>query len=256
MMFQRFLRVAAVAVAAALLPAGTFAQSQPLKIGVITSYSGGDNVAEGKELDTAMAAFIKEHGDTVAGRKLEFIKRDDTGIAPDVARRLAQELIVQEKVDMILGCAYTPNAIAIASVSTAAKKPFFIVNAATSGIIAKNPYSVRFGFTTAQITVPLANTRIAKGYKTAYAVFLDYGPGIDSGADVRKGVHRRGRQDRGRIANPGQRHRLFRLHPAGQGREAARDVHVPQRLGRRNPVPQGDQGSRTRQSRRDPARDR
>ena len=76
------------------------AQQGPIKIGVVLSYSGGDNVTLGKMADAAFAAYMKEHGDTIAGRKIEFIKRDDTGIAPEIATRLAQELIVQENVDL------------------------------------------------------------------------------------------------------------------------------------------------------------
>ena len=90
---------------------------------------------------------MKQHGDTIAGRKVVIIKRDDGGIAPETATRLAQELIVQEHVDLLVGASYTPNAIAMGTVSTQAKVPFFIVNAATSDIMAKNPYMARFAFT-------------------------------------------------------------------------------------------------------------
>lgn len=186
-----FSRRLAVAVAAALVLAtgpslGGAQAPAPFKVGVIQSYSGGDNVAIGKGVDAAFAAYMKKYGDTVAGRKIVLIKKDDGGIAPDVAKRLAQELIVQDKVDMLVGTSYTPNAIAVAGVSTAAKKPFFIVNAATSNIFAKQPYTARFGFTTAQITVPAARWAIQQGYKSAYAVYQDYGPGIDAGQAFEK----------------------------------------------------------------------
>jgi branched-chain amino acid transport system substrate-binding protein len=156
------------------------ADQPPLKIGFIASYSG-DAAEQGKILDTAMQAFLKTHGTTVAGRKIEILKRDDTGIAPDVSRRLAQELIVQEKVDLLMGIVYTPNAVAVAGVSTAAKIPFLLVNASTSNIIAKAPYTTRYGMTTPQVTMPLAQWALKTGYKTAYAVFQDYGPGLDAG---------------------------------------------------------------------------
>jgi branched-chain amino acid transport system substrate-binding protein len=153
----------------------------PIKIGIVVSYSGGDNVILGKMIDAAFATYMKQHGDTIAGRKVVLVKRDDTGIAPETAGRLAQELVVQEHVDMLIGATYTPNAIAMGAVSTRAKIPYFIVNAATSGIMAKNPYTARFGFTTAQITQPFANWAYKQGAKTGYAVFQDYGPGIDAG---------------------------------------------------------------------------
>jgi branched-chain amino acid transport system substrate-binding protein len=172
---------AAGALAPILDPVGGFAQAgPPLKIGLVFSFSGG-NTEIGRLTDAAMKAYMKRNGDTIAGRKVQIVKRDDTGPNPEVARRLAQELIVQEKVDILIGAAYTPNAIAMASVSTAAKKPYFIINAATSGIMAKQPYTARFGFTTAQITTPFAKWAITQGVKTSFAVFQDYGPGIDAG---------------------------------------------------------------------------
>jgi branched-chain amino acid transport system substrate-binding protein len=176
------------ALAATLVSASVpaVAQQGPIKIGVVLSYSGGDNVILGKMADAAFAAFMKQHGDTIAGRKVVLIKRDDTGIAPETAKRLAQELVVQDHVDLLIGASYTPNAIAMASVSTQAKIPYFIVNAATSNIIAKAPYSARFAFTTAQITQPFANWAYKGGAKTAFAVFQDYGPGLDAGHTFEK----------------------------------------------------------------------
>jgi branched-chain amino acid transport system substrate-binding protein len=156
-------------------------QGASLKIGVVTSYSGGDNVALGKQFDAAIATWMRQHGDVAGGRKIELVKRDDGGIAPDLVRRLAQELIVQEKVDLLLGAIYTPNAIAMAAVSTQAKKPYFIANAATSNIVAKNPYSVRLGITTPQLTIPYAKWAYKQGIRTAFAMYQDYGPGIDAG---------------------------------------------------------------------------
>jgi branched-chain amino acid transport system substrate-binding protein len=166
------------------LPAA--ADQPPIKIGVVLSYSGGDNVILGQMADAGFAAYMKEHGDTIAGRKVVLIKRDDTGIAPEVAKRLSQELIVQDHVDLLIGATYTPNAIAMGAVSTQAKVPYFIVNAATAGIMAKNPYTSRWGFTTGQIAQPFAKWAFATGSRTAYVVFQDYGPGIDAGTTFEK----------------------------------------------------------------------
>jgi branched-chain amino acid transport system substrate-binding protein len=178
--------IAFAAAACALFAASSVrADLPPLKIGIVYSYSGG-GATLGKTLDGAIDTWIALHGDTVAGRKVVFFKRDDTGIAPEVARRQAQELVVQEHVDILMGSALTPNAVAVAAVSTAAKVPFFIVNAATSNIIAKQPYTARFGFTEAQATVPLAQWALRTGVKTAYVVFQDYGPGIDAGLTFEK----------------------------------------------------------------------
>jgi branched-chain amino acid transport system substrate-binding protein len=164
----------------------TSADQAPVKVGIVFSYTGGGG--DGPTLlDTGIAAFVKEHGDTAGGRKVVLIKRDDTGIAPEVARRQAQDLILNEKVDLLAGLLFTPNAIAVADVSTQAKKPLLIVNAATSGILTKNPYSFRFGITTAQITSPLAAYAAKSGAKTVFALFQDYGPGIDAGTSFEKG---------------------------------------------------------------------
>ena len=168
------------------LPIATLAQQPPLKVGIVFSFSGGDNVEQGKEFDAAVAAYVKEHGDTVAGRKIVFVKRDDGGIAPEVARRLTQELIVQDKIDLLVGTSYTPNALAMSQVSSQAKIPFFIVNASTSGILAKAPYTARFGFTQAQITDAFGKWAAKTQGQTAYLLYQDYGPGIDAGTTFSK----------------------------------------------------------------------
>jgi branched-chain amino acid transport system substrate-binding protein len=178
-------RDALTAIGGALAYAGGYqpavAQAPPLKIGIVLSYSGGDNVALGKQFDAAVAVYMKQHGDTVAGRKVQLIKRDDGGIAPDTAARLMQELIVQDKVDVVLGSIYTPNTIAMARVSTQAKKPFFNVNAATSNIVKNAPYVTRYGFTTAAAVTPFARWAYFQGIKTCHVMYQDYGPGIDAG---------------------------------------------------------------------------
>jgi branched-chain amino acid transport system substrate-binding protein len=171
---------------ACALPAASFAQQPPLKVGIVFSFSGGDNVEQGKEFDAAIAAYVKEHGDTVAGRKIELVRRDDGGIAPETARRLTQELIVQDKVDLLVGTSYTPNALAMEQISTQAKIPFFIVNASTSGIMAKAPYTTRLGFTQAQITDAFGKWAAKTQGQTAYLLYQDYGPGIDAGQTFSK----------------------------------------------------------------------
>jgi len=184
-MFRSCARAAAGIIALTLAqPASASAQPRPpLKVGIIFSYSGtkGATAWGGRSLDAVVAAFRKKYGDKVAGREVQVITRDDTGIAPETARRLAQELIVQDNVDVLAGITVTPNAIAVADVSTRAKKPFFLFSAATSGIIANAPYTTRWGHTNTQITAPLAHWAVKSGIKTAYALYQDYGPGIDAG---------------------------------------------------------------------------
>lgn len=193
-MIHRFIRpvLAAVALASVAATGTASAQQGPIKIGIVFTFSGGDDVEQGKEFDAAIAAFQKEHGDSAGGRKIQLIKRDDGGIHPEVARRLTQELIVQDKVDLIVGTTYTPNAIAMSQVSTQAKVPFFIVNASTSGILAKAPYTARFGFTQAQITDAFGKWAAKTQGNTMYAIFQDYGPGIDAGTTFQKAFKENG----------------------------------------------------------------
>lgn len=169
----------ALTVAAGL--GGASAQQPPLRIGVIYSYSGAPPI-NGQLLDDALNLYVKEHGDTVAGRKIELIRRDDTGLAPDVAKRVATELIVQDHVDVLLGMLLTPNTLAVESVSAAAKVPLLIVNSASSHILERDPYAVRFGYTMPQLTGPLAQWAVDDHIKTAYILYQDYGPGVEAAA--------------------------------------------------------------------------
>jgi branched-chain amino acid transport system substrate-binding protein len=156
------------------------AQQGPLRIGIVLSFSGASAIP-GRDFEAALAVFQKQHGDTAGGRRIEIIRRDDGGIAPDTAKRLAQELIVQEHVDLLGGLVFTPNAVAVGAVSTQAKIPVFIMNATTSNIMAKNPYMSRYSMTATQVTIPLARYAYRSGVRTAYVLFMDYGPGIDAG---------------------------------------------------------------------------
>ena len=176
-------RIAGVAAAVLLIAAGVgrpaAADDPPVKIGIVYSYTGSSPAA-GQALDASIAAWLALHNNLVGGRKVELIKRDDTGPAPDVARRMAQELVLQDHVDFLMGSIFTPDAIAIKAVSTAAKVPYFIINAATNGIIADAPYTLRFGATIYQNTAPLAMWSARNGIKNVYTIVSDYAPGIES----------------------------------------------------------------------------
>jgi branched-chain amino acid transport system substrate-binding protein len=155
------------------------ADAPPVRIGVITTLSGPFTQA-GKAGNAAIAAFIHEHGATVAGRKIEIITRDDGGNAPDTAKRLAQELIVSDHVDFLMGLVFSPNAKAVGDVSTAAKIPTFITNAAAYGILEPNPYMARFSYTLGEETKPLAEWAVKNGIKSVYSLVLDYSAGLDA----------------------------------------------------------------------------
>ncbi|MBV8826653.1 MAG: ABC transporter substrate-binding protein, partial [Hyphomicrobiales bacterium] len=135
---------------------------QPLKIGVILPYSG--QFADGAtQMDNAIKLYVQQHGDTVAGRKIEITRRDTGGVAPDVAKRLAQELVVRDNVDVLAGFLLTPNAMSAAAVSEEAKKFMVVMNAATAIITTKSPYMVRTSVTIPQTTEPLAGWAYKRG---------------------------------------------------------------------------------------------
>jgi branched-chain amino acid transport system substrate-binding protein len=166
-------------VVAPLIVAAAPAAAQPVKIGVIAEFSG-PFADYGTQIVNGMKTYLKLHGDTFGGRKVEIITRDTTGAAPEVAKRLAQELITRESVDIVAGFGLTPNALAVAPISAEAKKPMVIMNAATSVITTRSPYIVRVSHTLPQDTQPIAQWAAKNGIKRAYTLVSDYGPGIDS----------------------------------------------------------------------------
>ena len=160
------------------LPRSAGADQPPLRVGFVSTFSHLFT-EQGLAADAAVAAFIKEHGDTVAGRKLQVIKRDDGGLSPETAQRLAQELIINEHVDFLMGAIYSPNEKAIGSVSTAAKKPTIYINGGY-GILENNPYTVRVGFGQGQLIYPLADWALKNNIKTVSMLYLNFSSGIDA----------------------------------------------------------------------------
>ncbi len=171
-------RIFAPAVAALTLLAAPSALAQSVKIGMILSLSGQFADA-GVQLDNGVKAYMKQKGDTVAGRRIEIIRRDTGGVAPDVAKRLAQELIVRDNVDVLAGFVLTPNALAAADVSAEAKKFMVVMNAATSIITTKSPYLVRTSVTLPQVAETFGTWAAKSGVKKTYSMVTDYGPGHD-----------------------------------------------------------------------------
>src|SRR5262245_37795440 len=162
------------------LAASPAVAQQTVKIGLIMPYSG-QFADTATQMDNAIKLYVKEHGDTVAGRKIEFIRKDSGGIAPDVAKRLAQEMVVRDKVDILAGLILTPNALAVGDISAEAKKLAVIMNAATSIITTKSPYMVRTSVTTPQLNQTLGTWAATKGgVKKVFTMVSDYGPGHDA----------------------------------------------------------------------------
>jgi branched-chain amino acid transport system substrate-binding protein len=173
------------ALAVAIL-AATTASAQSVKIGVVMSYSG-QFADPGSQIDNGIRLYMKEHGDTVAGKKIEIIRKDSGGIAPDVAKRLSQEVIVRDGAEILAGYDLTPNALAAADVSAQAKKFMVNMNAATAIITTKSPYMARTSFTVPQLNETLGTWAYKSGLKRIYTLVSDFGPGHDGEAAFHKG---------------------------------------------------------------------
>ena len=170
----------AAAIATCVAFAAPFALAQDtIKVGVIAEFSG-PFADYGAQIEAGMKAYMQQHGDTVAGKKIELITRDTKGPAPEVAKRFAQELITRDKVQFLAGFGLTPNAMAVAPVVSEAKVPMVISNAATSAITTRSPYVTRVSMTIPQVSAPMAQWALANGIKQVYTVVADYGPGIDA----------------------------------------------------------------------------
>jgi branched-chain amino acid transport system substrate-binding protein len=184
-----------------LAAAGTLQAQGVVKLGLVAEFSG-PFAQYGQQILGGMKAYMKQNGDTVAGKKIEIVQKDTTGPAPDVAKRLAQELVTRDNVDFLVGFGLTPNALAVAPVATEAKKPMIIMNAATSIITTKSPYIVRVSMTLPQITQPMAQWAAKNGIKKVYTVVADYGPGLDAEAAFTKAFKAAGGEMVGSVHTP------------------------------------------------------
>lgn len=160
----------------ASLPAA--AQTRPFRIGLIVPMTG-PFTSVGRQIDAGVRLYIAQHGDTVAGRKIEVILKDD-GAVPANTRRIAQELVVADKVDALAGFAITPSALAVAPIATQTKTPMIVMSAAASAITEASPYVLRSSFTVGQVSVPLADYVTKNGMKKVVTLVTDYAPGVDA----------------------------------------------------------------------------
>jgi branched-chain amino acid transport system substrate-binding protein len=175
---RRVLQGLAAAAACGILALPAFA-ADPLKIGLILPLTG-PFASTGKQIEAACRLYIAKNGDTVAGRTVELIVKDDTGLAPETTKRIAQELVVQEKVGILAGFGLTPLALAAAPVATEAKVPMVVMAAATGMIPTRSPYIVRTGFTLPQVTGPIAEWALKNKIRRVVTMVTDYGPGLDA----------------------------------------------------------------------------
>jgi branched-chain amino acid transport system substrate-binding protein len=175
---RRSLLLGAAVLSAGLVP-GLAGAAEPLKVGLIVPMSG-PFASTGRQVEAAVKLYMQQNGATVAGRQIEIILKDDGGVSPDVTKRLAQELVARDKVQVLAGFGLTPLAFAAAPVATQAKVPMIVMNAATSVIPQRSPYIVRTGFTLAQVTGPMAQWAAKNNIKKVVTFVSDYGPGIDA----------------------------------------------------------------------------
>jgi branched-chain amino acid transport system substrate-binding protein len=179
-MKRRSIAFAVAALAAMAATGAAPAQAQDtIKVGVIAAFSG-PFADYGKQMEGGIKAWMAQHGDTVAGKKIQVIYKDTTGPSPEIAKRLAQELVVRDKVDFLAGFGLTPEALAAAPIAQQAKKPMIIMNAATSVITTKSDYIARFSMTLPQISAPMGDWAVKNRIRNVVTVVADYGPGIDA----------------------------------------------------------------------------
>jgi branched-chain amino acid transport system substrate-binding protein len=159
-------------------PVATTAAEEPLKIGLIVPLTGGQ-ASTGKQLANAVMLYMSEHGEIIAGRKIELIVKDDSAV-PENTKRIAQELIVNDKVGIIAGFGITPAALAAAPLATLARIPEIVMLAGASIVTERSPYVVRTSFTLAQSSVIIGDWAARNGIRKVATLTTDYAPGNDA----------------------------------------------------------------------------
>jgi len=177
-MLRRQIVTGAVAIAIATFAAGGVAAQDTVKIGLILPLTG-PFTSTGKQIVAAIHLYVQQNGTTVAGKKIDLIVRDDAAV-PDNTKRIAQELIVNDKVNFLAGFGITPTALAVAPLATQAKIPMIVTAAAASAITERSPYIVRTSFAQAQPVVIIADWEAKNGIKKVVTIVSDFAPGYDS----------------------------------------------------------------------------
>ena len=177
-MFKRNFVVAVAAVLLCAAAPASFGQANTFRIGLILPLTG-PFASTGKQVEAGARLYMAQNGDTVGGKKVELIVRDDTG-TPDVTKRIAQELVVDAKVNVLAGFGLTPLAFATAPIATQGKTPMVVMAAATSSITEASPWIVRSSFTVPQVVTALADWATKNNIKKVVSLVTDYAPGVDS----------------------------------------------------------------------------
>jgi branched-chain amino acid transport system substrate-binding protein len=153
---------------------------EAVRVGLILPLTG-PFASTGRQVEAAVRTYLRAHGEGgFGGRRVELLVRDDTGVAPDLTRRLAQELVVRERVRVLAGFGLTPPALAAAPVATEAKVPMVVMAAGTSVIVQRSPFILRTSFTLPQATMPIAEWASKNGIRTAATLVTDFAPGLDA----------------------------------------------------------------------------
>jgi branched-chain amino acid transport system substrate-binding protein len=174
---------------------------ETIRVGMILPMSGP--FAEyGKQMETGARLYMQLHGDVVDGHRIELVVKDNHGPAPEVARRLAQEMVVRDKVQFLAGFGFTPDAFAAAPVATQARVPMIVMNAASSMVTEQSPYIARVSFTLPQVTAPLAQWAARNGIRRVFTLVSDYAPGLDAEAAFREAFTAAGGQIAGELRVP------------------------------------------------------
>ena len=167
------------------------AAQEPLRIGLIQSMTGAFNTV-GKAAVNGARLYVQQHGDVVAGRKIQLIVKDDA-TAPDQAKRVAQEMIVNDKV-AVIGAGITPSALTIAPLATEAKIPTVVMVSGASVTVDRSPYMTRTSFTLGQSSAVMADWAVRNGAKKIVTIVNDWAPGLEAEAAFKDVVARGGAQ--------------------------------------------------------------
>ncbi|WP_018633837.1 ABC transporter substrate-binding protein [Neomegalonema perideroedes] len=197
------LLLAASALTAAAPAAFAAETAETVKVGLVLPMSGPFS-QYGRQMENGIRLFLQEHGDSVAGKKIELVVKDDGGIAPDRARRAVQDLIVREKADVLVGFAFTASAMASAPLAKGAERAMIVTNASSSGITSASPYMLRVGQTLPQITEPAGRYAAEQGYKSIYTLVADVTAGHDAEAAFKRGLTAGGGEVAGSLRVPAQ----------------------------------------------------
>ncbi len=149
-----------------------------VKIGMSFAMTGAGFNAAGRQAAAGARLYVQQHGNMVAGKKIELILRDDGGVA-DNARRLVQEMIVNDKVNIIAG-GITPTALAYGQLVTQAKIATVVMISGASVTTTASPYYVRTSFILSQSSWIMGEWAVKNGSKRVVTLVNEWAPGTEA----------------------------------------------------------------------------